>query len=171
MASLIDTIDANIISLLQDEGRMPNTDIARRLGMAEATVRKRIDRLRQEKVIRVAAWVDPLKIGYEIYVHIEIEVNPPNVEKVAESLTKLPEVFYVGICTGSFDILASAVFRSNEHMYEFLTRRLNRVPGLRRTSTSSVIRVVKRESPFPVAIRSEFDGDRSRRRVRSREVG
>jgi Lrp/AsnC family transcriptional regulator for asnA, asnC and gidA len=149
MKSQIDEVDAKIIIVLQADGRTPNTEIARRVGIAEATVRKRIDRLRQEKVIRVGAWADPLKIGYQTYGNIEIQVNPPDIEKVAERLARLPEIFFLGICTGGFDILASAVFHSNEHMYEFMTKRLTRVPGIQRTSTSNVIRVVKREYALP----------------------
>ena len=160
-----DAISAKIITLLQDEGRMPNTEIARQLGMAEATVRKRIARLREEKVIRVAAWVDPLKIGYEIFVNIEIQVNPRNVEKVAERLTKFPEVLFIAICAGGFDIFMQAVFRSNEHMYEFMTKQLSRVSGIHRTSTSSILRVVKRASPVPVTPGAEVGPQEARKRA------
>lgn len=146
----MDRIDVEIVRLLQADGRLPNTEIGRRLGIAEATVRKRIERLLREKVMQIGAWTDPLKIGYQTYASIQIQVNPPDVEKVAERLATLPEIFFLAICTGAFDIYAAALFRSNEHMYEFITKRLSRVPGIVHTSTSSMIRIVKRQYAYPV---------------------
>ncbi len=155
MRDFIDRIDTKIITLLQTDGRIPNTEIARKLKLAEATVRKRIERLRANKIIRLGAWADPLKVGYQNYTSIEIQVNPPEVEAIAERLADFPEIFFLGICTGGFDILASGVFRSNEHMYEFVTKRLAQIPGIRRTSTSNVIRVVKREYAVPLPVLDE----------------
>lgn len=164
----MDHTDAKIIKLLQEDGRMPNTAIASRLSIAEATVRKRIDRLVREKVIRVRAWVDPLKIGYHLNVSIEIRVNPPDIENVAERLAAVPEIYFLGICLGAFDILATAILRSNEDMYEFLTKRLTKVPGITHTASTIVIRVVKREAPSPVFPESMSPHIRRRqRRLRS----
>jgi len=69
---------------------------------------------------------------------------------VAEQLAKLPEITFVGICTGGFDISAVALVRSNEHMYELIADRLSRIPGIERTSTAHVIRLVKREFSHPI---------------------
>jgi Lrp/AsnC family transcriptional regulator for asnA, asnC and gidA len=142
-----DETDAKIVSQLRFDGRKPNTAIARRLGLAEGTVRKRIDRLLRDGVMQVGAWADPLKVGYQIYAVIEIQVNPPDIERVAERLARLPEIYFLGMCTGAFDLFAAAVLRSNDHLSEFLARRLNRVPGIQRTSTSNIIRLIKRENP------------------------
>ena len=146
----VDALDAKIIRLLQKDGRLPNTEIARRLGVAEATVRNRIERLLQDRVIQVGAWADPLKIGYQTYAMIEIQVKPPYIVKVAERLAQMPEFYFVGICTGAFDIYAGAVVRSVDDMYELTTRRLAHVPGIVRMSTSSIIRLVKRDYSYPV---------------------
>ena len=146
----IDELDTKIVTCLQKDGRLPNTEIARRLGIAEATVRKRVERLLREKIIQIGAWADPLKVGYQIYAFIEIKVTRPYIEKVARELAKLPEIYFMGICTGEFDILAAALFRSNNHMYEFLTRHLGRMRGIGSTTTSSIIRIVKRDFAYPV---------------------
>ncbi len=153
--------------LLQANGRQHNTEIASRLGVAEATVRKRIERLLREKIFQVGAWTDPLRVGYQHWAVIEVQVNPPDIEKVAEALAALPETFFVGICTGVYDILVGALFRSSEHMYEMITKRLAQIPGIIRTVTSNVIRIVKREytHPIPLAQGGLDDTDQSDERI------
>jgi Lrp/AsnC family transcriptional regulator for asnA, asnC and gidA len=145
----LDSLDLDIIALLQEDGRRSNTDIARRLRMNEATIRKRIDRLLTDKTIRVSAWTDPLRLGYKTYANIDILVHPPFLEEAATSIAKFPEIFFLGICTGNFDILAVGLFHSNEHMYEFLSARLAKVRGIDRVSTSHIIRTLKRDFPRP----------------------
>lgn len=167
----IDELDTRIITMLRQDGRRPNVDIARRLGVAEATVRKRIERLVQDRVIQIGAWADPLKVGYHNYVNIELQVRLREVEGIARSLAKLPEIFFLGICTGRSDIFAAACFRSNEHFYEFMTKRLGRIAGIERASTSSITMIVKREHSFPVGLGSgDHDGSRVGERARSRQV-
>lgn len=146
----LDAIDAKIVNLLHTDGRMTNTEVARRLGFAEATVRKRVARLVETGVMQFQAWVDPLKVGYDIYAIIQIQVSPAQIEVVAETLREFPEIAFLGVLTGDFDIFAAAVFRSNADLYDFLTKRLSQVPGVNRTATSSMIRLVKREYAFPV---------------------
>lgn len=164
ITSEIDRLDTEIVRLLQRDGRQPNTEIARKLGVAEATVRKRINRLVRVDGMQVGAWVDPLKLGYQVYTMIDIQVNLAQIDRVAEQLRRLPEIYFLGICTGAYDILAAAVFRSNQHLDEFMTKRLARIRGVHRTSTSSIIRLVKRENPAP---RIETPSDRTGKRARS----
>jgi Lrp/AsnC family transcriptional regulator for asnA, asnC and gidA len=152
---LIDDLDSKIIQSLQSDGRLPNTEIARRLGVAEATVRNRIERLLRDGVMQIGAWADPLKIGYQVYAIIELQVTLRDIEKVAERLAKLPEIFFLGTCLGNFDIFAAALFRSNEHLHAFLTKHLCRVPGLERASTTSLTRILKREYRYPMAVANE----------------
>jgi len=146
----IDHTDVEIIRLLQADARRPNTEIARRLGVAETTVRNRIERLTRDGVVQCGAWTDPLKIGYQTYAIIQIQVAPPRLERVAAALARLPEVFFLGIATGGFDVVAAAVFRSNEHLYELMTGQLARIPGIQRTSTLGIVRIVKRAYGYPV---------------------
>jgi Lrp/AsnC family transcriptional regulator for asnA, asnC and gidA len=143
-------LDANIITLLQSNARSHNTNIAQQLGVTEGTVRNRIARMVADGVIKFGVWADPIKIGYQTYAFIDIRVNPPDLEKVAERLSEFPEIVFVGLCTGSFDIHCAALFSSNEHMYELISKRLNHVKGVLQTSTSNVMRILKREFEYPV---------------------
>ena len=147
---MLDSLDNEIITRLQIDGREPNTDIARALGVSEGTIRKRIERLLAAEVIQIGAWADPLKVGYQTYAFIQIRVTPGTIEQAAAELARLPEIYFLGICTGEFDLLAGVLIRSNDHMYEFVAHRLARVPGLVSTATSSIIRIVKRDFAYPV---------------------
>lgn len=148
----IDELDAKIVTELQADGRRPNVEIARRLGVAEGTVRKRIHRLVREKIIQIGAWPDPLKVGYQTYALIEIQVKLADIERAAERLSRSPEIFFLGTCMGGCDIIAAACFRSAEHIHEFMTRRLARIPGIQRTVTSSLTRIVKRDYTFTIPV-------------------
>ena len=168
---VLDNLDAQIITLLQNDGRRPTVEMARHLAVAEGTVRKRIDRLIREKVIQIGAWADPLKIGYQNYAVLMMHVDLRDLERAAEQLSKMPEVFFLGTCTGGFDLFVTACFRSLEHMHEFMTKRLSRVPGIQRVSTSHVTRVKKRDYSFRVtAVQRESPGGsrRGRRHRRPR---
>ena len=159
-ASHLDRLDAEIVALLRADGRRPNAEIARRLGVAEGTVRKRIDRLTRERIIQIGAWADPLKVGYHFYTNLELEVDIARVEAVAERVAKLPEIFFLGISTGRFGIFAVGCFRSTDHFHEFMTERLARVPGIHRAVTSNITRIVKREHAFPVLPTAPANGHR-----------
>jgi Lrp/AsnC family transcriptional regulator for asnA, asnC and gidA len=163
----IDSLDAEIVAMLRADGRRPTVEIARRLGVAEGTVRKRIDRLVGERVIQIGAWADPLKVGYHFYTNIELEVDVARVEAIADRVAKLPEIFFMGISTGRFGIFAVGCFRSTDHFHEFMTQRLARVPGVQRAVTSNITRIVKREHAFPILPAAGRQGPRRAARARS----
>jgi Lrp/AsnC family transcriptional regulator for asnA, asnC and gidA len=161
---VFDQLDSRILGALQADGRLPNTEVARRLGVAEATVRNRVDRLLRQGFMQIGAWVDPLKIGYQVYAIIELQVKLRDIEQVAEKLVKLPEIFFLGTCLGQFDIFAAALFRSNEHLHTFLVKHLCRVPGIERVSTTSLTRILKREYRYPIpSLDGPEAGDRASR--------
>jgi Lrp/AsnC family transcriptional regulator for asnA, asnC and gidA len=157
----IDQLDAEIISLLQSDGRRPSVEMARLLNVAEGTIRKRIERLVGEEVIQISAWADPLRIGYENYAVLMMQVDHQKLDRAAEQIAELPEIFFLGTCTGAFDVFVTACFRSLQHMHEFITQRLAQVPGIRHVSTSHVMRVVKRDYSFDVTPTDEQLPDRT----------
>jgi Lrp/AsnC family transcriptional regulator for asnA, asnC and gidA len=154
-----------IISLLQSDGRRPSVEVARLLNVAEGTIRKRIERLVGEQVIQISAWADPLKIGYQNYAVLMIRVDLQELDRAAEQIAKLPEIFFLGTCTGAFDLFVTACFHSLQHMHEFITRRLSQVAGIREISTSHVMRVMKRDYSFDI---TPTDQPKSDRTVRAR---
>jgi Lrp/AsnC family transcriptional regulator for asnA, asnC and gidA len=155
----IDDLDAKIVTILRPDGRRSNVEIARRLGVAEGTVRKRIERLVREQVIQIGAWADPLKVGYQSYINMELQVRLRDIQLIAHRLAKLPEIFFLGLCTGRSDIFAAGCFRSNDHFHEFMTKHLARIPGIQAISTSTITKIVKREHSSPAFPVSAVNGN------------
>ena len=163
ITSTIDRLDAEIVSMLQADGRRPSVEIARSLKVAEGTVRKRIERLVRDRVIQISAWADPLRIGYQNYAVLMISVDLRCLDRAAEQLAAIPEIFFLGTCIGEFNLFVSACFRSLEHMHEFMTKRLSKISGIQRLSTSHVTRVAKRDYSFKV-VHIDGHGDTGTRR-------
>ncbi len=149
----LDELDRRLIDLLQIDGRQPNTELARKLAVTEGTVRNRIAKLLDDNLIQVGAWVDPVRVGGQIYAHIEVEVENSRIDATARQLALFDEVNFEFIQTGRADILLGCFFRSTQHMDEFVTKKLARVKGIRATSSVIVLRIVKRNYRFPALAR------------------
>jgi Lrp/AsnC family transcriptional regulator for asnA, asnC and gidA len=140
--------DLGIIRCLNEDPRAPVAQIASRLRMPESTVRHRLGRLRRNRVIEFTAVVNPLQLGFQTWAILEIQADLRKVRAVAERLSAAPEVYFVGLTTGSYDLLVGAVFRTNDALLEFITGTLAGTPGIIRTNTSSILQVVKRSLTF-----------------------
>lgn len=141
----LDELDRQIIDELRRDGRLANTEIARRLGVSEATVRTRIQRLISENIIQIAAFVNLDRLGYQTTVVIGIHCDPGRVLEVADALMSMTEVRTVSHVTGSYDLLISAFFPSQADLFEFLTRRLGTIAGIQRIETFHVLKVFERD--------------------------
>ena len=140
---MTDATDRRIIALLQQGGRTSNVDIARAIGVAEATVRKRIDQLLREGVMRIVAIPDAEKLGFELETVILLKVDLSQVNRIGEKLAAMKEVRSVKYVTGEYDIVIEAVFHSDDDLLSFLAERLAVTAGIRATSTSHVLRSAK----------------------------
>ena len=143
MARSIDDIDRAIIACLQADSRTPSAEISRRVGVAERTVRARIDRLVQDGVVRLVALVDPVVLGYTVTADVFLEVELGKVQEVAELVAAFPEVSYVGLTTGDRDISLQMYAESVDALYTFVTERLNHISGVLRARTFVIPRIVK----------------------------
>jgi Lrp/AsnC family transcriptional regulator for asnA, asnC and gidA len=140
----IDITDHCIIALLQADGRLQHTDLARRLGVPEATVRRRMKRLLDERVMQIVAVPDPYKIGYDTHAIVGLRVQPGKIEEVIAVLDPLPQIRYIGVTAGTYDVVVEALFENNDALRHFLTDTLGQIDGLRGTETSYVLEVAKR---------------------------
>jgi Lrp/AsnC family transcriptional regulator for asnA, asnC and gidA len=131
-----DGIDWKIITLLNEDGRMPSAEIARRLGSVSArTITNRINNLSEQGIINVRAVVNPETVGYGVMADVFIEVEPGRVREVAEKAARYPQVSYVACATGESDVSISLRVRSIEELFYFVTEKLGKIPGVRRTQS------------------------------------
>jgi len=132
----IDQIDRAIVILLQEDGRMSCSEIARRIGnVSGRVVRYRIDRLIQENVVQVGAIVNPKALGFNVMADIYMEVELGYVGGVARAMAAHERVSYVAVSTGDKDLSIQVYARTAEDLHRFLTGVIADMPGVRKTST------------------------------------
>ena len=140
-SGLIDDIDRAIIEHLQADGRLPYTRLATLVGLSEAAVRQRVQRLLDQHVMQVVAVTNPLSLGYRrmamIGVHAEGETS-----KIAAKLDAMPDIDYLVVTAGSFDFMCEVVVPDDTSLLE-LTNRIRSVPGVRSTETFIYLDLVK----------------------------
>jgi len=131
----MDNVDRAIMAILQEDGRAPHVELARRLGVSEGTVRRRVAKLLKGGVIRVVAVAEPERLGYHTSAFIGLQVDPAQVEEVATKLAALAETEQVAITTGRYDIFIWVNLESAAALTAFLHRKIGTVEGVRRTET------------------------------------
>jgi Lrp/AsnC family transcriptional regulator for asnA, asnC and gidA len=139
----VSPLDKRIIEHLQTDGRRPFTQIANDLGVSEAAVRARTNRLIERGILQVVGVTDPLKLGFHQMAMIGIRCESDKLIEVAESLAEMPEVDYVVITAGTYDLLIETVCEDNEALLVFLAERLRAIDGVRETETFVYLRLVK----------------------------
>ncbi|MHB1296354.1 MAG: response regulator [Anaerolineae bacterium] len=139
----MDETDRQIIAVLHENGRRSNVEVARELGVSEGTVRKRVDRLLASGLLKVVGVVDPRAAGYATRVLIFLRVELVHLDRLAHLLSDRSEVVSVYCVTGEHDIVAEAVFTSDEALMTFLTGTLAGWGGVLSTTTRHVPSVVK----------------------------
>ncbi len=140
----LDRTDLAIIEQLRDDGRRSNVDLAASIGVTEATVRRRLQRLMDEDLVQIMAVTNPRKLGYTIDAAVQVRVQGSRVLEIAEQVAAMPEVRMVACTTGPFDIEAVGMFKNQEELFAFVTERVATIPGVESTSTIIYLKVVKR---------------------------
>ena len=141
---VLDELDRRIIEALQRDGRASHAQMARELKVSEGTVRRRLAKLLQDKVIRVVAIAEPEQLGFHTSAFIGLQVDPSWVEAVATELAALPEVEHLAITTGAYDIFIWVDLRSSEALASFLHHKVGTIKGVRQTETFVSLETRKR---------------------------
>lgn len=139
----ISELDKRIIEHLQQDGRRPFTQIATDLGVSEASVRARANRLIERGILQVVGVTDPLKLGFHQQAMIGVRCQADRLMEVARVVAEFPEVSYLVVTAGSYDLLVEVVCEDNDALLRFLTHRLRQVEGVRETETFVYLRMVK----------------------------
>ncbi|WJL96089.1 Lrp/AsnC family transcriptional regulator [Microbacterium sp. ET2] len=138
----IDEVSKAIIELLQEDGRRSYADIGKSVGLSEAAVRQRVQRLTESGVMQIVAVTDPLQLGFHRQAMIGITVSG-DTREVAEALAALPTVDYVVLTAGSFDILAEVVCESDDDLLALLNSEIRSIDGVRSTETFVYLKLHK----------------------------
>jgi len=138
----LDDTSRAIIRQLQEDGRRPYASIGKAVGLSEAAVRQRVQKLVDSGVMQIVAVTDPMQIGFARQAMIAVSVSG-DVEKVADELGAIGEVDYIVVTAGSFDILAEVVVEDDEHLLSLVNSRIRAIPGVTRTETFLYLKLVK----------------------------
>jgi Lrp/AsnC family transcriptional regulator, regulator for asnA, asnC and gidA len=138
----LDDVSKAIIEELQQDGRRSYAAIGKVVGLSEAAVRQRVQRLIDSNVMQVVAVTDPLELGFARQAMIGIRAHG-ELEPIADELATMEEVDYVVITAGSFDLLAEVVCESDEHLLNVLSHRIRTIEGVVSTETFMYLRLRK----------------------------
>jgi Lrp/AsnC family transcriptional regulator for asnA, asnC and gidA len=138
----LDDIGKAIVEQLQEDGRRAYASIGRSVGLSEAAVRQRVQRLQETGVIQIVAVTDPLQLGFRRQAMVGIQADG-DLSAVADALAELPEVDYVVITAGRFDLLAEAICEDDEHLLRLVGTRIRALPGVRSAETFVYLKLRK----------------------------
>jgi Lrp/AsnC family transcriptional regulator, regulator for asnA, asnC and gidA len=139
---LLDAANKAIIEQLQQDGRRSYAAMAAAVGLSEAAVRQRVQRLLDAGIMQIVAVTDPLRVGFRRQALIGVRVSG-DTRVVADRLAARPEVDYVVLTAGSFDLLVEVVAEDDEHLLSLLNDHIRALPGVRETESLVYLRLVK----------------------------
>ena len=141
-AVALDDVSKAIIEQLQQDGRRPYATIGKAVGLSEAAVRQRVQKLTESGVMQIVAVTDPMQVGFSRAAMLGIRVDG-DPEAVAARIEGMPEVDYLVVCAGQYDILAEVVAEDDEHLLEIVNRKIRAIEGIRSTETFVYLKLRK----------------------------
>ncbi|WP_297464098.1 Lrp/AsnC family transcriptional regulator [Thermococcus sp.] len=150
MRTTLDDVDRKILAILQKNSRTPLREISREVGLAESTVYERIKKLKERGIIRKFTVVlDPEALGFNVLAFILIKSRAGMYSRVAEELSKYPEIVEIYETTGDYDMIVKIRTRGSDELNEFLDR-MGNVDGVVATHTMVVLKVHKETTELPI---------------------
>lgn len=147
MDEKMDGLDFQILRELQKDGSMSLTVIANKLEVSIGTIRNRMARLTEDKTVQIIGRIDPDKVGFHAYARIFISVRPAKLIQVAaKELSLLPEVSFLAMILGKYDLELNVQCRDNNHLIE-LMEKIHAVDGIFETETNMYLKVFKIAQP------------------------
>lgn len=138
----LDATSKMIIEQLQEDGRRPYSTIGRAVGLSEAAVRQRVQRLVDSGIVQIVAVTDPTQVGFARQAMIGIQASG-DLEVIADRLAEIPEVDYVVITAGAFDLLVELVCEDDGHLLDVVNTAIRALPGVQRTETFVYLKLRK----------------------------
>jgi len=138
----LDGLSKQIVEQLQQDGRRAYATIAKAVGLSEAAVRQRVQRLLDTGVMQIVAVTDPLRVGFQRQALVGLKIEG-DLREAARRLAEIEEVDYVVVCAGSFDLLAEIVCEDDDHLLVILNDHVRTIPGVTNTETFVYLRLEK----------------------------
>lgn len=139
---ILDDVSKRIIAELQVDGRRSYAAIGKVVGLSEAAVRQRVQKLTDAGIIQIVAVTDPLELGFARQAMVGIGVDG-DVLAVTDALAAIPELDYLVITTGRFDVLAEIVCESDDDLLDIITSKIRAIPAVTQTETFVYLRLRK----------------------------
>jgi Lrp/AsnC family transcriptional regulator for asnA, asnC and gidA len=143
----VDDLDLEILTQLEADGRKSFTDIANSLNIAVGTVRNRVTRMLANGTVHILGRVNPHHVGFNAPATIVISVQPECLESSVKEIAKFPEVSYIAVLTGQYDVMVDVMCRDARHLTQFLVHRLARVKGVTDFQTQLILEIHKYSQP------------------------
>jgi Lrp/AsnC family transcriptional regulator for asnA, asnC and gidA len=147
----LDSVEVKIIRLLQKDGRMTTSDLARECGVSEPTARRKLTRLLETEVIKIRAVSDPFALGYAAPAYIGLDVERSKIEEASKFLSRYPMIESVAVVTGPYDLLVKAAFHSTAELYDFVLEELTKADGIKDSNSFLVLKSFKHDGLEGVA--------------------
>lgn len=151
---MLDEIDRQILALLQDDGRISNAELARRVDLSPPATYMRVKNLEEQGYVRwYAALLAPEMVGYDLMCFVEVTLQLHSLEQIQtfrRAIQGMSEVLECHHVTGEYDYLLKVVLSNRKELETFLLERLTPVPGVARIHTSVVLSEVKFTTALPL---------------------
>lgn len=138
----LDDTNKLIIEHLQRDGRMSYATLAKTIGLSEAAVRQRVQRLLDNGLMQIVAVTDPLTLGFARQAMVGLRVNG-DLRTIADRIAEIAEVDYVVICAGRYDLLVELVCTDDEHLLDILNEKVRTIEGVTEADTFMYLRLAK----------------------------
>lgn len=140
---MLDSQDMQLIRELEIDGRRSSAELGRIIGTAKATAGRKLKRLMDERIISIVAVANPFALGYKVMATMGMKVTPGKVDAVADKLRSYPNIHWLFITTGPYDIMAWALFKEPHDLSDFVKNEVGNIPGLESTETIMNLEIIK----------------------------
>ena len=142
MKERLDRTDKNIIALLQKDGRMPSSEIAKKTGVSEATVRYRLKKLIDGKFIQIVAAGNPIKLGFGIAANIGLFIERQRIDDIIAELRKIDRLSYIAQMISEPDLELETFVESIDELHDLL-HQIESIPGITQIETTFIRRIIR----------------------------
>ncbi|MEM3581592.1 MAG: Lrp/AsnC family transcriptional regulator [Candidatus Bathyarchaeia archaeon] len=140
----IDELDLKILKLLEEDGRLTFMEIAKKLRLSESTIRKRVQALKENGIIkRFTVEIDPAKIGLNTVAIVGIDVDPPKLLEVAQKLCEFKEIRCVATSTGDHMIMTEVWTRDGRELTKLISEKIGPIEGVKKICPAIILERLK----------------------------